>query len=471
MFSVRGSLAATSQVMSRRHRISPFAAALAIVLAPAAAGADRAAAAPPGCRPYSAAGDYACAGLELPFHTAGVQASTSTIWAGQWLFTGNDGVQRIGSCVFNRGLHPRADDPAQPVEQALPNDADGAKSAYLTWRYGTTTDAVTAAALWAVFHYYAQDPAGSERAADPNAPLVPSLAMVAAASGRADVQQRAIALDAEARQHAGPVRVAAIPSGSTVTFTASVNGRGLAGLPLQIEGGEPVGVVVTLPAGVLTNADGVVVVRATPGSEVRATASVPRRAAVYLGAPLRAHPFGGQALITAGPPATVLAAATIPAPITTTTTTPTATTTTTTPTTTTTTVPPSSTTTTVAPSSTTTVPPSSTTTTSTVPPTSSTTVPPASSTTAAPPPTTTATTPPTTIPQVVVSTVPPPTTPPQVEVLTPPIPPTPSTLPHTGSTEGVAAAAALVLGAGVGALVGLRRRMAHPTAGPDEFWG
>lgn len=65
-----------------------------------------------------------------------------------------------------------------------------------------------------------------------------------------------------------------------------------------------------------------------------------------------------------------------------------------------------------------------------------------------------------------------PTTAPRVEVLTPPTPPVPpSTLPETGTTETVAAAAALVLGAGVGALVGLRRRVARPTGIVDEFWG
>jgi hypothetical protein len=141
-----------------------IAAAVALALAPASAGArPPTAEPPPGCRPYSDAGDYACAGMELPFHTSGAEAATSTIWAGQWLFTDEAGNYRLGSCTFNRGLHPRADDPAQPIQQSFPNDPRREKGAYLTWRYGATTDHLTAAALWAIFHYYAQDPAGSAR--------------------------------------------------------------------------------------------------------------------------------------------------------------------------------------------------------------------------------------------------------------------------------------------------------------------
>src|SRR6478735_8101856 len=140
---------------------------------------------PAWCRPYSDAGDYACAGMELPFHTAGGAAAASDIWAGQWLFTDDAGHYRLGSCTFNRGLHPRVDTPARQVAPQLPNDPSGGRSAYLTWRYGDTQDDLTAAALWALYHYYAQDPAGSTRADDPESPLVPSLDMLAFASGSA----------------------------------------------------------------------------------------------------------------------------------------------------------------------------------------------------------------------------------------------------------------------------------------------
>ena len=125
------------------------------------------------------------------------------IWAGQWLFTDEAGEFRVGTCTFNRGMHPTIAVPSHVVGQAFPNDPTGAKGAYLTWRYGDTTDDLTAAAMWAVFHYYAQDAAGSNRATNPATPLVPSLDGIAADSGRADLQHMALALDAEARKMSG----------------------------------------------------------------------------------------------------------------------------------------------------------------------------------------------------------------------------------------------------------------------------
>jgi LPXTG-motif cell wall-anchored protein len=447
LFSDRRSLTATSSVMSRRHAcLAVIAAAVALAVAPGSAGARQAAAElPPGCRPYSDAGDYACAGLELRFHTSGTSAATSDIWAGQWLFTDDAGNYRLGSCTFNRGLHPRADDPAHRIEQALPNDPGHRKSAYLTWRYGATTDHLTAAALWAIFHYYAQDPAGSSRAADPTSPLVPSLDMVAHASGRADLQQRAIELDAEAARYAGPFRMRSSVAGTAVTVTVIVNGNGVPGVPVIVDG-----------AALVTDAAGTVTVEASPGATVRATASMPGAPEVYLAAPLRPHQYGGQSLITAGPPDLNETAANVPQPPTTTTTSTTVapTTTTTAPTT----VAP----TTSAPSTTSTTP-TTTSTTSTVPPTTAatTTLPPTTSTTTMPPIDAPTTIPPATSTSIVVEIAPPPL---------PSAPPPPSTLPETGSTETVAAAAALVLGAGVGALVGLRRRMHTAPVPVDDFW-
>ena len=147
--------------------------------------------------------DYRCAGIAIEFHTAGVAFSPGPIWAGQWLFVDESGQFRVGSCTFNRGIHPTIDFPSAVVTQTFPNDPTGAKGAYLTWRYGDTTDDLTAAAMWAVFHYYAQDGAGTRRAANGAAALVPSLDMVARASGRDDIQARAIELDAEANRFAG----------------------------------------------------------------------------------------------------------------------------------------------------------------------------------------------------------------------------------------------------------------------------
>ena len=148
--------------------------------------------------------DYRCAGIAIEFHTAGVAFSPGPIWAGQWLFVDEIGQFRVGSCTFNRGIHPTIDAPSSLVAQTFPNDPTGAKGAYLTWRYGDTTDDLTAAAMWAVFHYYAQDGAGTRRASNGAVPLVPSLGMVAEASGRDDIQTLAVQLDAEAARLAGP---------------------------------------------------------------------------------------------------------------------------------------------------------------------------------------------------------------------------------------------------------------------------
>ncbi|MEQ1700649.1 MAG: hypothetical protein ABMA25_11080, partial [Ilumatobacteraceae bacterium] len=145
-----------------------------------------------------AQGDYRCAGIAIDFHTAGVANSPFKIWAGQWLFVDQHGQYRVGSCTLNRGVHPTILSPSSPVPQTLPNDPGGARTAYLTWKYGDTPDNLTAAALWAVFHYYAQDAAGSNRASSATAPLVPRLDGLAADSGRADLQAKAIALHDEA---------------------------------------------------------------------------------------------------------------------------------------------------------------------------------------------------------------------------------------------------------------------------------
>ena len=215
--------------------------------------------------------------------------SPGPIWAGQWLFRDEVGQFRVGSCTFNRGIHPNIDSPSAIVAQQFPNDPNGAKGAYLTWGYGDTTDNLTAAAMWAVLHYYAQDDAGTRRAANGAMALAPSLDMVAEASGRDDIQALAIALDAEAALFAG-----------TWTISATVDGAG------QIEvrvfaGTQPVlGARVTLlvsgqdsPTTVETDAAGLA--RATmsvaPGvMTVVATTSSPGPVAVYRGSPAGPDP-------------------------------------------------------------------------------------------------------------------------------------------------------------------------------------
>ena len=101
--------------------------------------------------------DWRCAGLAIDFHTSGAAASPGPIWAGQWLFVDEAGQYRVGSCTLNRGVHPTIGAASSLVTQSLPLDPDGGKAAYLTWRYGDTTDDLIAAAVWAVLHYYAQD--------------------------------------------------------------------------------------------------------------------------------------------------------------------------------------------------------------------------------------------------------------------------------------------------------------------------
>ncbi|MCU1387406.1 MAG: hypothetical protein JWL72_744, partial [Ilumatobacteraceae bacterium] len=182
---------------------------------------------PAGCVPHTTfvpggtdyVDDYRCAGTAIDYHTGGVRRSPYPIWAGQWLLVDESGNFRVGWCTFNRGIHPTIDRRSTPRAQSLPNDPGGAKSAYLTWRYGRTSDNTLATALWAVFHYYAQDAAGSNRASNASAPLVPSLQGISEASGRQDVEDLAIALDAEASRLAGPF---------SIDVTLASNGSGSA---------------------------------------------------------------------------------------------------------------------------------------------------------------------------------------------------------------------------------------------------
>ncbi len=383
--------------------------------------------------------DFRCAGMAIEFHTAGVAYSPAAIWAGQWLFVDEAGQFRVGSCTFNRGIHPTIDAPSFLVDQRFPNDPTGAKGAYLTWGYGDTTDDLLAAAMWAVFHYYAQDAAGTRRASNGAVPLVPSLDMIARASGRDDIQDLAIALDAEAALFAGEW---------AITVTLAIDGRIDVGV---MAGAQPVlGARVTLlisgqdaPTLVETDAAGMAHT-SMPVAEgtmtVVASTSSPAPAVVYRGSPAGPDPQGAQRLVTGGPPRVVSATASVDVPVSTTTTT-------------TTTIP--ATTTTTIPATTTTIPPTTTTvpeTTTTIPATTipATTIPTATTTTTLPPEVTSPPDTTTTAPAVV----------PPAEVLPPvPAPPPPSPpLPKTGSASDlVSYLGTSLLVAGIG-IVGVASR-------------
>ncbi len=270
---------------------------------------------PANCVPHTSfsggadvAGDYRCAGLAIQYHTGGVARSPFPIWAGQWLFVDEAGEYRVGSCTFNRGVHPTIDSPSHPVAQAFPNDPTGAKGAYLSWKYGDTTDNLTAAAMWAVFHYYAQDAAGTNRASSGTAPLVPALDGLAADSGNHDLQARALDLEDEAVRFAGQWQLSVVLAADGVVTATLLSGA----TPVP---GQPISVLVSgadLPLAATTGADGTatVTVPLAPGTvTVVASASSPGSAAVFRGAPASPDPQGAQTLVTAGDPSVLRATA------------------------------------------------------------------------------------------------------------------------------------------------------------------
>lgn len=258
-------------------------------------------------------GDYRCAGLAIQFHTAGVRHSPFRIWAGQWLFVDDTGQYRVGSCTFNRGVHPTVGSVSHRVRQSFPNDRTGAKGAFLTWKYGDTVDNFTAAAMWAVFHYYAQDSAGSNRAANGSSPLVPSLAGITADSGSADLQTRAQELNDEAVRFAGQWQLSLVLGPDGVATATLLSGA----TPVP---GQPISVLVSgsdLPLAATTEADGTaaVTVPLSPGTVTAvATASAPGPAAVFRGAPAIPNPQGAQLLVTGGEPTRLLATARLDVP-------------------------------------------------------------------------------------------------------------------------------------------------------------
>jgi len=242
-------------------------------------------------------GDYRCAGLVLRFHTSGVENAVSPIWAGQWLFTDPEGRFRVGTCTFNRGTHPTIHPASREVSQAFPGDPTGQKGAYLAWRYGDTTDPLTAAAVWAVFHHYAQDPAGTNYSADPTAPLVPDLDGLAASTGRADLQSRALALDAEANAYRNPwnLSVSARADG-VVSVTLLAGTTPVPDRPITVLVG---GVDSSFEATTGTDGNATVTVPLPSGTvTVVATSDAPGPVQVFRGSPAAPNPYGAQPLVT-----------------------------------------------------------------------------------------------------------------------------------------------------------------------------
>ena len=415
-------------------------------------------------------GDYHCAGTAIDYHLSGVARSKGKIWAGQWLFEDQSGEYRLGMCTFNRGGHPRADIASSPVNQTFPNDPTGTRRAYLTWRYGRTTDNLTATALWAVFHFYAQDAAGSNRASNATSPLVPSLDVIAAASGRQDIQDLAKAFDDEASRFTGPFSIA-------VSLVDVGSGR-----VMVMAGNVPVAnTVVTLTASGAPFSDGSTTIRlstdvggsavftlgvATGDVTVVATSSSPAASEIYRG--VAADPSGvqPQTLLTAGLDQQITSSAIAVPPTTTTTTT--------------TTIP--ETTTTTVPSTTTTVPEATTTTTTTIPATTTTTTTVVDTTTTTPESTTTPIESTTTTPESTTTIVEATTTYPtvpfipldlEIPVVTPP---TVESLPKTGSSNNAAYFGTALLVAGVGVIGAVRRHRLAPNGDQTDtgellgFW-
>jgi hypothetical protein len=262
---------------------------------------------PAGCEPATpydgspdVPGDYRCAGLALDFHHDGPGHSRHPIWAGQYLFVDETGGFHRGTCVFNLGTHPLIDDPSYPVALDLPRDPDGRRAGYLLWRYGSTADDLTAAAVWAVMHYYARDAGGSKRSQPASAPLVPSLDMLAAATGRADLQERALALAAEADRLFGlwTVDLTLAPDG-TASLRLLAEATPVPAFPIElfVSGSDT-------PLSVTTGDDGTATVTVPlPLSgtvTVAAVVDAPGRPAGYRGTPAVPSERGAQTLATAG---------------------------------------------------------------------------------------------------------------------------------------------------------------------------
>ncbi|HQY86545.1 MAG TPA: hypothetical protein PLN29_16235, partial [Ilumatobacteraceae bacterium] len=248
-----------------------------------------------------APGDYRCAGLAISYHTAGASHSPYPIWAGQWLFVDEAGQFRVGTCTFNRGVHPTIREASHPVSQSFPNDPTGAKSAYLTWKYGDTHDNLTAAAMWAVLHFYAQDAAGSNRAQHGNSPLVPALYGLAASSGNPELQQKALDLDDEAARFGGPWKLSmTLAADGVATLTLRSGATPVAGQQISV-------LVVgrNLPLAAITNSDGVATV-AVPLSAgavtVVASAATAGQALAFRGPAVSLSFFGAQTMVTGGAP-------------------------------------------------------------------------------------------------------------------------------------------------------------------------
>jgi len=276
------------------------------------------AAIPAGCvpaTPYDGSpdvpGDYRCAGLALDFHHDGPGHSRHPIWAGQYLFVDEAGEFHRGTCVFNLGTHPLIDDPSYPVALDLPRDPDGRRAGYLLWRYGSTADDLTAAAVWAVMHYYARDAGGGKRSQPASAALVPSLDMLAAATGRADLQERALALADEAERLFGlwTLDLNLAPDGTaTVRLLAEANPVPAFPIELFVSGSDT---PLTLTSGEDGIATATVPLPLSGTVTVAAVVDAPGRPVGYRGTPVVPSERGAQTLATAGAQVQVTVSATL----------------------------------------------------------------------------------------------------------------------------------------------------------------
>ena len=288
----------------RKNLVSLVLGALSVLTMFAVVVCDRGAAFADGCSPDGAA--QRCAGIAVPFHHDGAASAQGRVWAGRWRFTDAHGVQRQGSCVLNRGIHPSASVPAQQVPVHLALDPSARVASYLLWKYGNVTDGSTVAAMWAVLHHLAGDATGGGLGGDPSAPLVGSFAAFGHDTGRADLAQRAAALEAEGRRFTGVWKVSARFEQRSLLVSVSA---GEVPVPrtrvtVLVSGSDS-----SLAA--LTGADGIArfVFDPTSGASVVASVTSPGPAEAFRGTPAVASAAGAQVLLTAGAPVELHASA------------------------------------------------------------------------------------------------------------------------------------------------------------------
>ena len=168
--------------------------------------------------------------------------------------------------------------------------------------------------MWAVFHYYAQDSAGTRRASNAAAPLIPSLGDDRRRQWARRIQTVAIALDAEADAYAGEwaISVRWGPTGRS-TSRSMAGAQPVAGAAITLlmsgqDARQPCSR--TGWTGALDDAGG-----AGSNDGRRVDAGSRAAAVVYRGSPAGPDPHGAQRLVTGGPPRSISATATVDVPV------------------------------------------------------------------------------------------------------------------------------------------------------------